>query len=447
MLNRISVNEPDFQISLLTTHTLLGNSTEITLPFLLDARFIGTVLFSFSGTVDQSTPVPPVQMLHSSAIKTFLHYLTANAGHLCISTISEVILGDRSLGSPEVSATLSRSADIPSSCAHVLSIRLTYNWTSLRQQSAGLSIFSPQILLPFQPALNKLVHKLFSAHIVGRYPWLFGSLRTKLYLELQWFPSLVRSLLAITARSENMSFRSESQELLKRIHNKASIYKRVVGDMHLSLFSQRGCPSDSPAVEASDDLVLALEIVLKIAARSPPFKGACCLAASKRCSSDDETLNFSGHVFYQPSQDFSGDTLSWDDFVPSEVRFSDYGAPEYEENIWSGESEEDMPIGGHEPYSTPRAHSSEGSRPLISEKSLTCQSNCDSGVRDEDENQYQFIPTDMSPLLAPEWDTRMRMHACPPCCENFTAPDHDPGAQSDLCIFDNDMDGMLLAFD
>ena len=31
----------------------------------------------------------------------------------------------------------------------------------------GLSIFSPQILLPLQPALNKLVHKLFSVHIVG----------------------------------------------------------------------------------------------------------------------------------------------------------------------------------------------------------------------------------------------------------------------------------------
>lgn len=316
--------------------------------------------------------------------------------------------------------TLSRSADLPfSSCAHVLSIRLAYNWTSLRQQSAGLSIFSPQILLPFQPALNKLVHKLFSVHIVGRYPWLFGPLRTKLYLELQWFPSLVRSLLAITARSENMSFRSESQELLKRIHNKASIYKRIVGDTHHYLSSQRSCPSDSPAVEASDEdaLILALEIVLKIAARSPPFK------------------------------DFSGDTLSWDDFVPSEVCFSDYGAPEHEENIWSGESEEDMPVDDDEPYSTPQTHSSEGFGLLISEKSLTSRSNCVSGVRDEDENQHQFIPTDMSPLLAHEWPPRMRKHTCPPGCENFTAPDHDPGAQSDLCIFDNDMDGMLLAFD
>jgi hypothetical protein len=77
MFNTISVNEPDFQISLSPTHTLLGNSTEISLPRLLDSRIIGSVLFSFSGTVDQSIPVSPMQMLHSSAIKTFLHNLTA----------------------------------------------------------------------------------------------------------------------------------------------------------------------------------------------------------------------------------------------------------------------------------------------------------------------------------------------------------------------------------
>ena len=76
MSNTISVNEPDFQISLATTHTFLGNKTEISSPCLLDSRIIGSVLFSFSGTVDQSVPVPHVQLLHSSAIKTFLHHLT-----------------------------------------------------------------------------------------------------------------------------------------------------------------------------------------------------------------------------------------------------------------------------------------------------------------------------------------------------------------------------------
>jgi len=113
-------------------------------------------------------------------------------------------------------------------------------------------------------------------------------------------------------------------------------------------------------------------------------------------------LNFSGPVFCRPDQ---GDTLSWEDFVPPEVCFSDHWTPEREENIWSGESEEDITVGDDEPYSTLQTHSSEGSRLIISEKSLTSRSNCDSGVHDEDENQ--FTSTDVSPLLAPEWRTRM----------------------------------------
>lgn len=69
--------------------------------------------------------------------------------------------------------------------AHVLSIHLTYDWKPLSKLSSGiyvrpscervthgwlrqgLSIFSPQTLLPVQPALNKLMRKLFSFHIVG----------------------------------------------------------------------------------------------------------------------------------------------------------------------------------------------------------------------------------------------------------------------------------------
>jgi hypothetical protein len=38
----------------------------------------------------------------------------------------------------------------------------------------GLSIFSPQIFLPLQPAMDKLVLKLFSVHIAGS---AFDSLR------------------------------------------------------------------------------------------------------------------------------------------------------------------------------------------------------------------------------------------------------------------------------
>ena len=92
--------------------------------------------------------------------------------------------------------------------------------------------------------------------------------------------------------------------------------------------------------------------------------------------------------------------------MPPEVCFSGHCASEREDNnIGSGASEEDISVGDNEPYLTLQTHSSEGSRLIISEKSLTSQSKCDPGVRDEDESR--FTSTDMSPLLAPGWHTRM----------------------------------------
>jgi hypothetical protein len=117
----------------------------------------------------------------------------------------------------------------------------------------------------------------------------------KLSLEHQWFPSLVRSLLAITGRSENQEFRSKTQALVKvedptsfmwieteyylqKIQSQVSVYKQVIDNTY-------GClPSQSlPRAERSDKdtLILALELVLRISARSPPFK--VCLFFLVRC--------------------------------------------------------------------------------------------------------------------------------------------------------------------
>ncbi|KAI0004485.1 hypothetical protein BJV74DRAFT_378112 [Russula compacta] len=170
-------------------------------------------------------------MSRSSAVQSFRRYLTINAEHLGIIDISEVILDDHSPGPlggvPKVLVTPAHHGGLRTSLhAHVLSIHLTYDWKPLSKQSSGLSIFSPQTLLPLQPALNKVMRKLFSFHIVGRYPWLFGPLRTKLHIEHQWFPSLVRSLLAIADRSENSIFRNKAQALMKKIENHILAYKQ-----------------------------------------------------------------------------------------------------------------------------------------------------------------------------------------------------------------------------
>jgi hypothetical protein len=118
MRSTISVNEQDFEISVCSMHTLDDDKAEIT--SLIDSQHISSVHFSFSGTVDHSTSISPRDMLRSSVVQSFHHYLTIarspfahdfiltdftplkNGEHLGINDISEVILDDGDFGASGV---------------------------------------------------------------------------------------------------------------------------------------------------------------------------------------------------------------------------------------------------------------------------------------------------------------------------------------------------------
>jgi hypothetical protein len=73
----ILVNEPDFEISVSSTHTLDDDKTETTIPYLVvDSQHISSVHFSFSGTVDHSTSISPSEMVRSYVVQSFHNYLT-----------------------------------------------------------------------------------------------------------------------------------------------------------------------------------------------------------------------------------------------------------------------------------------------------------------------------------------------------------------------------------
>ncbi|KAH9969631.1 hypothetical protein BC827DRAFT_1161493 [Russula dissimulans] len=478
MHSRIAVNQPDFQISVSATHTLDDHKTELSLPCIVDARFISGIHFSFSGTVDHSTSISPNDMLRSFVVQSFRRYLIINAEHLGITNISDAILDNRpsgTSGAPTVFVTPADCASSASPHSHVLFIHLAYNWKSLSQLSSGLSIFSPQSLLPVQPALNQLLRKLFSAHIVGRYPWLFGPLRTKHHLEQQWFPSLARSLLAITDRSRSLMFRNKIQELLKaedlltpsdfpeteechqKIENLVSAYKQATDATCscLSLHSRsRGCLSDSPVLNTNDTLIVALELILKVTTRPPPFRVRFCQeqppagvtprpgpyrpAVSTQFSSDDETLDLSG--LHHPSKDSSDDPLHWDD-LPADADSvpclsGDTWSHLSDDNLWSSDSEDVIVSNGNLDLACPLPPSE--AEDLIPEIPLTRQLNWDSGVDEEDGG---FPSRDVSSPLSELW--------CTTSHEKFIALDHDLDVPADLCIFDEDVEDavMLLAFD
>ena len=118
--------------------------------------------------------------------------------------------------------------------------------------------------------------------------------------------------------------------------------------------------------------------------------------ASTQSFSNNEALDLSELAPHHPSQDFSGDILFWDDFFPPGPCLSNPWTQLPEENIWSGDSEDEM-IVGDEPNPACQVHPAKIDGFIISDISQTSQSNRDSDVDDEDEFRSY-----VSPLLESE---------------------------------------------
>jgi hypothetical protein len=161
-----------------------------------------------------------------------------------------------------------------------------------------------------------------------------------------------------------------------------------------------------PRAETSDKdtLILALELVLKITARSPPFKvrflcqeqpsagvtpqqGACFPVAATRSSSfsNNDFLDLPELAPNDPPQNFSGDMLFWDDFLSPDPCLSSPWAQPREENIWSDDSGEETNV-GDELDLAGQVHPAEDAGLIISDISQTSQANRGS-VDDEDNNK------------------------------------------------------------
>jgi len=216
----------------------------------------------------------------------------------------------------------------------------------------------------------------------------------------------------------------------------------------------RSCLSNSPALDTSDTLTLALELILKVATRPPPFRVRLCQeqppagvtrrpdtcrpTALTHSSSDDEALDLS--ELHHPSQDFSDNPLLWDDLPPADsvsCLSGDIWSPS-DDNLWSSDSE-DVIVGNHGNLNLACPLSPSEAGNLISEISLTHQLNWDFDLNDQDGG---FTSRNVSSPLS-----ELR---CSTSHENFIVLDRDLDAPAELCIFDEDVDEdtvMLLAFD
>src|SRR6266436_5426676 len=104
-----SVNKPDFEISVSSTHTLDDEKTEAMISWLVHSQHISSVHFSFSGTVDHSTSISPSEMLRSCVVQSFRNYLTVARPPFCTWFLSSLILRLQRIESTSVSLISPRS--------------------------------------------------------------------------------------------------------------------------------------------------------------------------------------------------------------------------------------------------------------------------------------------------------------------------------------------------
>jgi len=179
----------------------------------------------------------------------------------------------------------------------------------------------------------------------------------------------------------------------------------------------RSCPSDPPDPDTSDTLISALELVLKIAARAPCFKGACPHMDSTQPSSDDETLDFPGLL--HRSEDFTGDIF-------------------YPDNLLPTSDSEEMILDNTKPDSAYQLPLSEG---VGLTDSLVSRSIWDSVDEDEDSGSMSAPRVNGCTWMKPEL-------TCRSAHEDFFALDDNVYVPPDLGTFDEDANGdaaVLLA--
>ncbi|KAF9219253.1 hypothetical protein BS17DRAFT_804499, partial [Gyrodon lividus] len=126
-----------------------------------------------------------------------------------------------------LAVTLTPSRSLPYTSrphANLVSLHLSYIWKTIGRRKdkdnsgdlmEDVNPFSPTLFLPTEALLNRVTIQFLTYHLVGRYPLIFGPWCKRLDMEMQYFPSIGRSITEIMNRSKSSSFLSKCNRLLK----------------------------------------------------------------------------------------------------------------------------------------------------------------------------------------------------------------------------------------
>ncbi|KAF8477892.1 hypothetical protein JB92DRAFT_1863297 [Gautieria morchelliformis] len=152
---------------------------------------------SLWGSVD-GTPATADQMCASGVGRHLLKCMRRNATFLGIHDISDFCVQD-GISNAETNCQNPQEG---------------YNITT---SSLPLDPITSYNIGPFAALLDQVVHRIFSYHMIRRYPLIFGPYSHCIRAEQVFFPSVAKSLCAIITRSESLTLKHQSLACMKRL--------------------------------------------------------------------------------------------------------------------------------------------------------------------------------------------------------------------------------------
>ncbi|TFK48686.1 hypothetical protein OE88DRAFT_491186 [Heliocybe sulcata] len=151
------------------------------LPPDLDVQLPSSMGFQFLGIVNGSRISDDI-VGQSAVVAHFHRYLRMNADELGVDNLSGIQCDEEGV-LPKFTLTTSRPLPMntPSFTVALDSIELVYNWKiwdTNNDYVLDAPPFSPQLLLPYETALDDVIKKFVSLHLVCRYPLVFGPWRS-----------------------------------------------------------------------------------------------------------------------------------------------------------------------------------------------------------------------------------------------------------------------------
>ncbi|KAI0086583.1 hypothetical protein BDY19DRAFT_960649 [Irpex rosettiformis] len=289
-----------FSLSINATHVLSAgeSSSPPTVvkgrpPEDLDVVLKADLVLSFAATAD-GHPVSGLCLQTSSCLRHVLDYLKSNEHQLGLGMISDMYTSDDVDDRPKVTlssawpyGSLGNLQDGGYLSLALEAIHIVFLLQSTENKAAA-DVFSERAYLPFTTALDHALRKFATLHLTKRYPLIFGEWRRKINSELDYVPSISKSILNIFQRSTNEKFKKRCRRLLSGLEVElSSAESRALLNLAGHLKTSKPIEGETDRAMSNEDLVtLSITRFLRLSVR--PAWGKMTRLSSGRCPDLDK---------------------------------------------------------------------------------------------------------------------------------------------------------------